>query len=233
LKKNTKMRYRNRARFFPGIFAGLFLLLVAGSICLHFFFPYHYHYGFFPFGGFFIWPGFLFFALLFFLVRRFFWGGGWGYAGHGYSGPWHGYNHGYSGPWDRGQFQGYRHGNEPFVKTGSRASDDFVEMTSGFGTVERKVSSRNFQGGDITTVMGEALIDLRAADITGAVRLKVTQVRGVTTILVPPHWEIKAEVDTVAAGFRDNRPDRGVVNPNKVLIIDGTCMMGGLEVRTS
>src|ERR1700761_8643853 len=85
------MEYRNRSRMFPGIFVGLMLLLIGGSICLHLFFPMYY--GFYPWHPFFFpWGAFIgvrllfFFALVFFVGRRFFWGRRWAHGGDGYRG---------------------------------------------------------------------------------------------------------------------------------------------------
>jgi hypothetical protein len=242
------MEYNRRGRIFPAIFAGLILLLIGSSICTHLFFPFS-HYGyypwhpFFPFGGFFIFRSLLFVGLIFFIGRRFFWGRRWECAGRGhhmrFSGPPYGCGGGpvdereASSRWGRNQFREYRHGKAPFEKLGSRASDDFIELASGFGTVEKKVTSKNFQGGDVTTINGRLVLDLREADITGSIRLKVTQVRGITSIVVPREWNVKPGEGTVFAVYQDSQASAASINPDKVLIIDGTCVMGEIEVRTS
>ena len=230
------MENKRRGRIFPGIVVGLILLLIGSAILQHLFFPFYYGgyypwHPFFPWGGFFFLRGLLFFGLLFFLTRRFFWGRRWAYAGHGFHGRYGGYTHDYAGPCNHGQFQQYRPGAAPFEKSGNRASDDFIELVSGFGTVEKKVNSKNFQGGDVTTIMGQVVIDLRDADFAGTVRLKVVQVQGTTTIVVPRNWEVKAGEGTVFATFQDSQTDKAATDPDKVLVIDGTCFMGGIEVR--
>jgi predicted membrane protein len=97
--------------------------------------------------------------------------------------------------------------------------------------VHKKIVSKTFRGGDIVTMMGGTEIDLSQADFTGIIRLDVTQIMGGTKIIVPPHWEVRSEVTAIFAGFEDKRQQPTVVNPEKVLVIDGTSIFGGIELR--
>ncbi|HEY6900119.1 MAG TPA: LiaF domain-containing protein, partial [Puia sp.] len=92
-----------------------------------------------------------------------------------------------------------------FGSSQSYSADDFIDTTSIFGGVHKKIVSKNFKGGDITTMLGGTEIDLTQADFTGTVRLDVTQIMGGTKIIVPPHWEVRSEVTAVFAGFEDKR----------------------------
>ncbi len=238
LKICNMKRYR-RPGIFPAIFIGLLLVLIVCSILSHLFFPFYPlgFYGwhpFFPWGGFFFLRGLVFIGLLFFIGRRLFWGRRWAYGGPGW---------GYGGPcpptenndYPRGRrpFREFRDSKAPFEKTGNRNTDDYLELVSGFGVVEKKISSKNFHGGDVTTMKGRLIIDLRPADFTGAVRLRVTQIEGLTTILTPPTWEVRAGEGTLFTTYQDGTASKAPTDPNKVLIIDGTCVMGEIEVRTS
>jgi hypothetical protein len=113
----------------------------------------------------------------------------------------------------------------------SYSSEDFIDTTSIFAGVHKKVVSKSFKGGDVTTVLGGTEIDLTQADFTGTVRLEVTQIMGGTKIIVPPHWEVRSEVTAVFAGFEDKRQQPAVTNPEKVLIINGTSILGGIELK--
>jgi hypothetical protein len=110
-------------------------------------------------------------------------------------------------------------------------SDDFIDATSIFGGVHKKMVSKTFKGGDIVTIMGGTEIDLSQADFTGIVRLDVTQVMGGTKIIVPAHWEVRTEVSAIFAGFEDKRQQPAIQNPDKILIIDGTSIFGGIELK--
>lgn len=114
----------------------------------------------------------------------------------------------------------------------SYTSEDFVDATSIFGGVHKKVVSKNFRGGDITTVMGGTELDLSQADFTGTARLDITQIMGGTKIIVPSSWEVRSGgVTALFAGFEDKRQQPTISNPEKVLIIDGTSIFGGIELK--
>ncbi len=113
----------------------------------------------------------------------------------------------------------------------SYTSEDFIDATSIFGGVHKKMVSKNFKGGDVVTIMGGTEIDLSQADFTGRVRLDVTQIMGGTKIIVPAHWEVRTEVSAIFAGFEDKRQQPAIQNPEKILIIDGTSIFGGIELK--
>jgi hypothetical protein len=110
-------------------------------------------------------------------------------------------------------------------------SEDYLDTTAFFGGVHKKIMSKNFKGGDIVTIMGGTELDLSQADFTGMVKLDVVQIMGATKIIVPAHWEIRTNVTAILAGFEDKRQQPTVNNPEKVLLIDGTSLMGGIELR--
>ena len=110
--------------------------------------------------------------------------------------------------------------------------EDYIDTSSSFGFSRKKILSKNFQGGHITSFMGHTEIDLSEADISGNVRLDVTQIMGAAKLIVPAHWEIRSEVNVVMAGFEDLREETAVTNPEKILTIVGKVVCGGIEVRS-
>lgn len=113
----------------------------------------------------------------------------------------------------------------------SGMTDDFLDSTAIFGGSHKKIVTKNFRGGDVTSIMGGTEIDFSQADINGTVVLDVTQIMGGTKIIVPPHWEVRTQVSAVFAGFEDKRQQPAVINPDKVLILSGTSIFGGIELR--
>jgi hypothetical protein len=111
------------------------------------------------------------------------------------------------------------------------SSEDFLDATNIFGGTHRKVVTKNFKGGDVTTFMGGTEINLSQAEINGIVVLDVTQVMGGTKIIVPAHWEVRSEISAVFAGFEDKRQQPVAINPDKVLILKGASVFGGIELR--
>jgi hypothetical protein len=110
-------------------------------------------------------------------------------------------------------------------------SEDYIDSTAFFGGVHKKIVSKNFKGGDVVTIMGGTELDLSQADFTGIVRLDVVQIMGATKIIVPAHWEVRTDVTAIFAGFEDKRQQPTVNNPDKVLLIDGTSLFGGIELK--
>ena len=69
---------------------------------------------------------------------------------------------------------------------------------------------------------------LHAASIFGA-----TNIFGGTKLVVPPTWDVQSEMVAIFGGVDDKRQIKGVhLDPNKVLILDGTCIFGGIEIRS-
>lgn len=121
-------------------------------------------------------------------------------------------------------------GNEPYENV---SAEDMVESVSVFGGVKKVITSKNFKGGEIICFMGGAEYNLSQADIHGAVTLEIVQAFGGTKLIVPPHWEIRAESVAIFAGIEDKRPVQpGVFDPNKILILKGTTIFGGIEIKS-
>lgn len=115
---------------------------------------------------------------------------------------------------------------------GSASFDDYIDSVAVFGGNHRVILSKNFKGGEATSVMGGTELDLSQADIQGTVVLDLTQVLGGAKLIVPAHWHIKNQINAVLGGVDDKRQVRTAsVDPNKVLVLKGVCFLGGLEIR--
>lgn len=113
------------------------------------------------------------------------------------------------------------------------SSDDFLDSTSVFGGTKKNIISKDFKGGDITNILGGAEINFTQADIQGRVELDVTQIFGGTKIIVPPHWMVKPEMAAIFGGIDDKRTiQSAVVDHSKVLVLKGTSIFGGIEIRS-
>ena len=114
----------------------------------------------------------------------------------------------------------------------SFSSEDYIDATTIFGGIHKNILSKNFKGGDITIFMGGAEINLTQADIQGTAALDITQVMGGTKIIVPSNWEIRSQLTSVLGSIEDKRQNIGITDPNKVLIIDGSSVLGGIEIKS-
>ncbi|MFI5148298.1 MAG: LiaI-LiaF-like domain-containing protein [Bacteroidia bacterium] len=117
--------------------------------------------------------------------------------------------------------------------TGTEYGGDRIDSVAIFGGVRKVIVSKDFKGGEITTVFGGAEIDLSQADINGKVSLELTQVFGGTKIIVPPHWQIQSDMVSIMGSIEDKRPAKeGMLNQDKVLVLHGTSVMAGIDIRS-
>lgn len=109
---------------------------------------------------------------------------------------------------------------------------DRIDSTSIFGGIKKNVVSKNFQGGDILNFFGGTEINLLQADIHGIVKINVVQVFGGTKIIVPANWTVQSEMVALVGGIEDKRPPQAMANPDKILIIQGTSVFAGIDIKS-
>lgn len=109
---------------------------------------------------------------------------------------------------------------------------DGLDVVSIFGNVKKVVYSKNFQGGDVVSVFGGAEINLTQADFKGPVILEIVQIFSGAKLIVPPHWTIRSEAVAIFGGIEDKRPPQSSTAPDKVLILQGTALFAGIEIKS-
>jgi len=119
---------------------------------------------------------------------------------------------------DTGEFKGY--------------NDDYLDATSIFSGVKKKVLSKDFKGGDITNFFGGCDVDFTSSDISGRVIIDVTQVFGGIKLIVPPHWHVTSDMVSLFAGFDDKRMQKNDYGSDKILVLKGTSIFAGVEIRS-
>ncbi len=113
-------------------------------------------------------------------------------------------------------------------------TEDTIESTSVFGGVKKNIMSKEFKGGEVVCFFGGCELNLTQADIQGNVVLEITQVFGGTKLIVPPHWDIKSEMTVVLGDIEDRRlaNKETAVDPEKVLLLKGSTVLGGIDIRS-
>lgn len=105
----------------------------------------------------------------------------------------------------------------------------YIKALAVMGGFRRKTNSQDFKGGELTAIMGGLEIDLRDASIQGEATLDVFTAMGGVEMRVPDDWLVVIEGFPILGGFDDKtRPPKDAV---KRLIIKGTVLLGGMEIK--
>jgi hypothetical protein len=125
--------------------------------------------------------------------------------------------------------------NEPLILAESGSDDDLIDSVTIFGGVRKNIISKNFKGGELVTIFGGTELNFGQADMSHRIVLDITQIFGGAKLIVPPHWRIHSEeIVSIFGSVEDKRPI--VANPtydeNKVLILKGTNIFGGIDIKS-
>src|SRR5579863_805821 len=124
-------------------------------------------------------------------------------------------------------------GNMPAAQsTDPRTALDESTM---FGGIQKRVNSKEFQGGRLQAIFGGIEIDLRDADIAGdEAVIYANAICGGIEIRVPETWYVAARGQGVFGGYSDATRYAGPVDPDKpkkTLVVLGAAVFGGVEIR--
>lgn len=115
------------------------------------------------------------------------------------------------------------------------SSENLLDATAIFGGVKKNIITKDFKGGEVTSIFGGSEINLSQADITGKIFMDVTAIFGGSEIIVPSNWQVSTEgVTAILGGVDDKRAIMANANPDptKVLVIRGVAMFGGIEIKS-
>jgi hypothetical protein len=120
------------------------------------------------------------------------------------------------------------------ISNPNKGDNGYFEAVTIFGENRHQVLSKNFKGGESVCVFGGSEVNLTQADIDGRVPLELVQVFGGTKLIVPAHWRIESEeVVTIFGGLNDKRQFQNAVpDDSKVLVLRGTTLFGGIDIKS-
>lgn len=119
-----------------------------------------------------------------------------------------------------------------YTNSGSHAGDDYLDAVSVFSGVKKTILSKSFKGGEIVNVFGGTELDFTQADISGRVIIDITQIFGGTKLVVPSNWQVVSDVASVFAGVDDKRMRMAPPSNEKVLVLKGTSIFAGVDIRS-
>ena len=105
-----------------------------------------------------------------------------------------------------------------------------------FGGLERRMTSQDFQGGEVTAIFGGVELDMSEANMQAKeATLAITAIFGGVEIRVPPNWQVAFRGAPIFGGIEDKTRTARVEDPAnsnlKVLVITGAVIFGGLEIK--
>lgn len=118
---------------------------------------------------------------------------------------------------------------------GADGSEDVLDSVTIFGGLKKNIISKQFRGGEAVTIFGGTELNLTQADTKDPIVLELVQVFGGTKLIIPPHWKVQTEeMVTIFGGLNDKRPitTPQVSDETRVVVIKGTCIFGGIDIKS-
>ena len=114
------------------------------------------------------------------------------------------------------------------------SSEEYIRSSTVFGGTTKNVVSKTFKGAHLTTVFGGTEINLMKADIEGPININTRTVFGGITLIVPANWQVHSNVTTIAGSVEDQRgfSSESSFDQHKLVTLKGTCLFGGVEIRS-
>lgn len=112
--------------------------------------------------------------------------------------------------------------------------DDYLKIDNFFSDTKKNILSKNFLGGNITSIFGSTSLNFLQADLKQPVVIDTFQLFGSTKIIVPTNWKIYPNVSSIFGEVDDRRPIISIVtDDHKKIYITGTSIFGGLTIKNS
>ena len=115
------------------------------------------------------------------------------------------------------------------------SSSDYIDEVNVFGGSERKITSKSFKGGKITSIFGGSTFDMTDCEMDeGKNVIDVVNIFGGTKMLIPADWKLHVEVISIFGGFADKRKNynNSGISSGKELHITGVVIFGGGEIKS-
>jgi len=115
----------------------------------------------------------------------------------------------------------------------SEVHDNFIEDVLFFSGVEKKIDSKEFEGGKLVSFFGGLKIDLTKAELASGINvLEIVIGFGGCKLVIPNHWNVRVDTVSIFGGFVDKRIVISNLNTDKTLIIKGIAIFGGGEITS-
>jgi predicted membrane protein len=115
-----------------------------------------------------------------------------------------------------------------------RSEENYLDNVNIFGGSKKVIISKDFRGGEVVNIFGGTEINLTQADVNGKAELEIVQVFGGTKLIVPANWTVATEDMVCIFGGLDDKRNPATLSGEggKTLVLKGTCIFGGIDIRS-
>jgi len=132
--------------------------------------------------------------------------------------------------------QGYRNRwrRKMDSSTSPLPAEGYFNETNIFSGSKHRMINQVFRGGRISNIFGGTEIDLSQAILQeGQTELTIECIFGGVTLIVPADWKVILNINAIMGGFSDKRlVIKEPSDPGKVLIVRGSAIFGGGEIKS-
>ncbi len=112
--------------------------------------------------------------------------------------------------------------------------ENYLKVDNFFSDTKKIILSKNFLGGNITSIFGSTNLNFLQADLNQPVVIDTFQLFGSTKIIVPMHWRVHTNVSSIFGDVDDRRPHFEITtDSNKKIYITGTSIFGSITIKNS
>jgi predicted membrane protein len=127
------------------------------------------------------------------------------------------------------------HVKKPIIgaNTTTYVEEGYLNETNIFSGSKHKVVNQVFKGGKISNIFGGTEVDLTQATLAeGRSELIIECVFGGVTLIVPSDWKVVLNMSSIMGGFSDKRMYVKESGDSRILIVKGTAIFGGGEIKS-
>lgn len=111
--------------------------------------------------------------------------------------------------------------------------ENIIDHNAAFSDIKEMYFANNFQGGKISAVFSGVQIDLTNSKLAdGENILDLSVVLAGVSLVIPREWKVIVQTSQVLGGFDDQRKSSVTLDDGKTLIIKGSLVLGGCELKS-
>jgi hypothetical protein len=119
----------------------------------------------------------------------------------------------------------------PMFRSSEPSSDSLISIFSCLSANKQSNVSQQFAGGSITAICGGVELELRGATIQGnSAMIDIFVSMGGVELYIPREWSVILQCTPILGGCA-NKTYPSPTAPTKTLILRGTVIMGGVEIK--